>query len=230
MALKDLLVLEDFPYNVMELRLENDEASDLLQAGYDPTGFTTIQALARFWGIAPAIARTSVGKRDVPRIHLGQKHYYPIVEAIRAYQPKKLQGPLKELFFSTLGQVETDVEAQIDTLIGLRGQIQTYGKSEAALQVARNKPLVRRSQADYLRALADEVTIEDWQAIIRTAVEQAIAGNTRAREWLGNYLIGRPIQRIAAMIDDVSQRFSPDERRKAIMALILEDEESVTSS
>ena len=48
----------------------------------------------------------------------------------------------------------------------------------------------RALERQYLAALADSVSIADWQAIIGRAVADAKAGNPRAREWLAKYLVG----------------------------------------
>lgn len=40
------------------------------------------------------------------------------------------------------------------------------------------------------------VTFEDWKAVIRKAVSQAKRGNTNARKFLADYLIGPPNQRM----------------------------------
>ena len=39
-------------------------------------------------------------------------------------------------------------------------------------------------------------TYKDWEAIIKKAVDQARRGDAQARKWLGDYLIGAPVQRI----------------------------------
>ena len=39
-------------------------------------------------------------------------------------------------------------------------------------------------------------TFADWRKIVKTAVGQAKEGNTAARKWLSDYLLGPPPQRI----------------------------------
>ena len=39
-------------------------------------------------------------------------------------------------------------------------------------------------------------TFADWRKIVKKAVEQAVEGNTAARKWLSDYLLGPPPQRI----------------------------------
>ena len=48
----------------------------------------------------------------------------------------------------------------------------------------------RAVERDYLAALVEAVTPEDWKAICRSAAEQAKAGDAKAREWLGRVLLG----------------------------------------
>lgn len=47
----------------------------------------------------------------------------------------------------------------------------------------------------YLRALEQGVTLAEWKEIVEKAVSQAQKGDSRARTWLSEYLIGKPIQR-----------------------------------
>src|SRR5262245_12513652 len=60
----------------------------------------------------------------------------------------------------------------------------------------------RAVEADYLAALSEAVTLERWGEIVATAIAQAIAGDAKAREWLGSYLAGKPtgnaLRRLAA--------------------------------
>ena len=48
----------------------------------------------------------------------------------------------------------------------------------------------RQTEATYLVALSEAVTIEDWQEIARAAVAAAKAGDAAARKWLSDYLLG----------------------------------------
>lgn len=47
----------------------------------------------------------------------------------------------------------------------------------------------------YLDILISTVTEQDWQAIVRRAVSDAIKGDSTARKWLADYLIGPPVER-----------------------------------
>jgi hypothetical protein len=50
----------------------------------------------------------------------------------------------------------------------------------------------RRTEAEYLLALSEAVSLEDWKKIVATAKEAAIDGDHQSRLWLGRYLIGEP--------------------------------------
>jgi len=60
----------------------------------------------------------------------------------------------------------------------------------------------RATEAKYLKAMISVVTVEDWVEIAERAVADAKGGNWRAREWLSQYLIGKPTQ----VIQEVDQR------------------------
>ncbi len=47
----------------------------------------------------------------------------------------------------------------------------------------------------YYEILVSTVTFADWQAIIKRAVSDAKKGDTSARKWLADYLIGPPVER-----------------------------------
>jgi hypothetical protein len=57
-------------------------------------------------------------------------------------------------------------------------------------------------EADYLAALSEAVPLEKWHEIVETAVDQAVSGDAKAREWIGSYLAGKPtgnaLRRLAA--------------------------------
>ncbi len=50
----------------------------------------------------------------------------------------------------------------------------------------------RETERDYIRALAEAVSVDTWKAIVETAVRDAGQGDRYAREWLSSYLMGRP--------------------------------------
>ena len=54
----------------------------------------------------------------------------------------------------------------------------------------------RSTEDKYLKALRDSVTLKDWKAISEKATEQAKNGDKAARQWLSDYLLGKPTQNV----------------------------------
>src|SRR5262245_57364772 len=48
----------------------------------------------------------------------------------------------------------------------------------------------RPIEREYLRALNEAVSLEEWAEVVRAAVAQAKKGDSKARDWLTQYLIG----------------------------------------
>ena len=47
----------------------------------------------------------------------------------------------------------------------------------------------------YLEITQNAVTFEVWKKIVTKAADQALRGDTQARKWLSDYLLGPPIQK-----------------------------------
>ena len=55
----------------------------------------------------------------------------------------------------------------------------------------------RKAEDEFLDALGRRVSLADWVAVIDKALALAkVDGDARARQWLSDYLIGKPIQRV----------------------------------
>ena len=50
----------------------------------------------------------------------------------------------------------------------------------------------RATELSFLKKLRDTVTDAAWQKIVEAAINAAIAGDAKARDWLSNYLLGPP--------------------------------------
>jgi len=55
----------------------------------------------------------------------------------------------------------------------------------------------REIEETYRAILIDEVSPDDWRQIIRKAKDQAKRGDTSARKFLADYIIGLPVQKVA---------------------------------
>jgi hypothetical protein len=47
-------------------------------------------------------------------------------------------------------------------------------------------------EQDYIVALSEAVPLDRWRKIIERAIADAEQGDPKAREWISNYLMGRP--------------------------------------
>ena len=48
----------------------------------------------------------------------------------------------------------------------------------------------RAVERDYLAALSERLTLDDWRGIVDRAVADASSGDARARDWLSRYVLG----------------------------------------
>ena len=54
----------------------------------------------------------------------------------------------------------------------------------------------REHDAKYLKALSSNVSDQDWLEIIEACIKHAKRGDWRARQWLSDYLVGKPVQAV----------------------------------
>lgn len=66
----------------------------------------------------------------------------------------------------------------------------------------------RRTEGDYMAALLDTVTIEDWRDVVSGALAAAKSGDPQARAWLAQYLMGRPEGKAPTPLNIVVQQLS----------------------
>ena len=48
----------------------------------------------------------------------------------------------------------------------------------------------RAVERDYLAALSERLSLDDWRSIVDRAVADASSGDARARDWLSRYVLG----------------------------------------
>lgn len=57
------------------------------------------------------------------------------------------------------------------------------------------------NQTKYLKKIDTAMKITDWREIVKKAIEQAKRGDPKARQWLSDYLMGKPQQIIDITTD-----------------------------
>lgn len=61
------------------------------------------------------------------------------------------------------------------------------------------------NRGKYLQKLDDTLGEEAWVAIVARAIELAKRGDSRARQWLSDYILGKPTQGIDLFGETVSE-------------------------
>ena len=78
--------------------------------------------------------------------------------------------------------------------------------------------LPKEIEQTYLQVCESTCPFDVWREIVLKAVEQAKRGDARARQWLSDYLIGKPISMVMAVQDNrdtsVKIEYVNDWRRK----------------
>jgi len=62
--------------------------------------------------------------------------------------------------------------------------------------------LPKQVEQTYLQVCEGVCSFDVWREIVTKAVEQAKRGDARARQWLSDYLMGKPISMVMAVQDN----------------------------
>ena len=80
--------------------------------------------------------------------------------------------------------------------------------------------LPKQTETSYLQVSESVCTFDVWREITMKAVEQAKRGDARARQWLSDYLVGKPLPMVIAVQSDNSNalniRWSINEKLKRL--------------
>ena len=63
--------------------------------------------------------------------------------------------------------------------------------AKAKQELIRGVGTNRRTEGDYMAALLDTVTLDDWRDVVAGALQLAKGGDAQARAWLAQYLVGK---------------------------------------
>ena len=78
--------------------------------------------------------------------------------------------------------------------------------------------LPKQTETSYLQVSESVCTFDVWREIVAKAIEQAKRGDARARQWLSDYLMGKPISMVMAVQDNrdtsIKIEYVNDWRRK----------------
>lgn len=167
----------------------------------------TVNELAAYWGVTPQSVRHAAWQGTIPGCSkIGKSYVFDKEIVLAEWVPPRIQSWSKDL--NTPG-----------TLIAGGSGLTIEGGRKAILDAS----IARLHDLHVL------VTSKKWTKIILKAVDQAADGDWRARKWLGDYLMGPPVQRIEAEVDITTRKsFSDEMRSQAIQALLQQAQERVT--
>lgn len=66
----------------------------------------------------------------------------------------------------------------------------------------------RRTQNDYMSTLLDAVSLDDWKEVVANTLQAAKDGDSSARQWLAQYLVGKPEGKAPTPLNVVVQQWS----------------------
>ena len=69
----------------------------------------------------------------------------------------------------------------------------------------------RRTENDYMGTLLETVSLDDWQQVVASTLEAAKNGDASARNWLAQYLVGKPDGKAPTPLTVVVQQWSGDD-------------------
>jgi len=79
------------------------------------------------------------------------------------------------------------------------------GRFSAGNNYGQGRP-PRAVERDYLAALSERLSLDDWRSIVDRAVADASSGDARARDWLSRYALGsEPMSLTALAIRELMQ-------------------------
>jgi len=168
----------------------------------DPEEYCTANDLAAYWDVSRGTVLMAARRGSLlGSFQINGRWYFHKKTAIEGWQPLVVRKRIEEE--------------------GLKLNPGGPTSSESSLLTSTRKKTQAFQKLKYLQELSARVTPDEWAAICDKAIEQAKAGDRHARIWLGNYLMGTPIQRIEAEIDLQSDKgFEDSERVRAIQALL----------
>lgn len=63
--------------------------------------------------------------------------------------------------------------------------------------------LPRQVESDYMAVVVGSVSLSDWEAIVKRAVQDATNGDNAARQWLTKLLVGERVKNLTTALADV---------------------------
>lgn len=165
--------------------------------------FWSLYDLAKFWGVSYKCIQNAAREGSLPGCSRLPSGRYQVDSEIvtREWAPPSMRGWLGLAALEAPEPSEAEARAEIEVTREMAREakaIETRVTSILEARVAAGpKPI---TVDERLSSLSQAVTGGHWVAIVRKAISQATGGDWRARQWLSNYLLGPPIQRLVAEV------------------------------
>lgn len=188
-----------------------------LQPTVLPEGLVSTRDLARHYKIKLRTVQSAAAAGKIPGTFQVLGRYLFDFEVAKEWVPHEA---VLRAEFGALTRNEVTGRPTIAKGVGL-------SRADTAVRFAAHavSKLPKREAALYHRALTARLTPESWIEIVDTAIAEAKAGGVdghRARTWLGNYVLGKPLERVKAQLDlHVKKEYSQAQRASAIRDLLL---------
>lgn len=182
-----------------------ERASAARKTSTVPSGRCNSRDIADYYGVKIACVSKACQRGDIPGAHkvLNRWLFDDFQAVIDGWKP-----PLVE-------RVEAGLPA-----IGGREPTGPFAKGNTFAVGKKTGRPTRKVERRFMATLISQMKEEDWVGIIRKAIDQALKGDYKARSWLSQYLIGKPVERILAKVDVGGERFSVAERAVAVEQLL----------
>jgi hypothetical protein len=84
----------------------------------------------------------------------------------------------------------------------------------------------KEQERAYYDVTMSTVSLDDWRAIVQRAANDAKRGDASARKWLGDYLVGQPVQKTEVSGPDGG----PVEIKKTYVTISPDDWDAITNA
>ena len=185
----------------------NDELIFLSKHGIDPKLVVSQRMLADLWGMSDESLRVFRHRNkdtNVPEpLIIGNCNYFRRSDILPNWKPPEPESAKEPAPIEVSGAVLRATEKK--------------DKTTVTVLTAGGRKLRKLA---YTQALVDTVTLDDWVAIVKRAVNEAKLGDVKARQWLSGYLIGLPVQRTELELSTSTDRFSEAQRKEALYQML----------
>ena len=176
----------------------------------------TVNHLAAHWKVDTKTVEDAARRGDIAGAHKALGRFvFDLEKALASYTP-----PITRLRSDPLAlqKITRYVEGEPGEPEEARDAAKSPHAKPKAIAIA-HRPH-KRVKAQYLRQLTTLVSPEEWESICIKAISDAKDGDRYARQWLSNYLVGKPVERIISKVSIETDALGVDERASRVAALL----------